>query len=67
SIVKALVSGGFHGMAQELGSAAAATMAAIPAKGAMVLSKGKAVAKFGAGKLENHQAEKKRRQDMNRM
>ena len=67
SIVKALISGGFHGMAQELGSAAATTMAAVPAKGAMVLSKGKAVAKFAGGKIESHQAEKKRRQDMTRM
>ncbi len=67
SIVKSLVSGGFHGMAQELGSAAATTMAAVPAKGAIVLAKGKAAAKFAGGKLENHSAEKKRRQDMHRM
>jgi hypothetical protein len=67
SVVKALVSGGFHGMAAETGAAAAATMAAIPAKGAMALKKGKAVAGFVVGKVDNYKAEKKRQQNMYRL
>jgi len=66
SIVKSLVAGGFHGMANEIGTAAATTMAAVPAKGAMVYSKGKAAANFVGNKIESHKAEKQKQKDMYR-
>lgn len=66
SIVKALVAGGFHGMAKEIGSAAATTMAAVPAKGAMVLSKGRAAFNAVNGKIASNRVEKPKGQNMNR-
>jgi len=64
SIVKSLSSGGFHGMAQELGSAAATTMAAVPAKGVMVAKKGQAAMRIAGGKVESFQSERQKKRDM---
>ena len=66
SIVKSLTSGGFHGMAKELGTAAVATMAAVPAKGAMVASKGASAMRFARDTASNFRAEKKPRQNSSR-
>jgi hypothetical protein len=66
SIVKSLVSGGMHGMANEVGGAAAATIAAGPAKAKMAQKLGKAAANHVGGKIENRKAEKKKREDMYR-
>ena len=66
TIVKSLVSGGFHGMAKEIGGAAAATMAAVPAKAKMAHKVGKAATNYVGGKIDNYKAEQKRKRDMYR-
>jgi hypothetical protein len=66
SIVKSITSGGFHGMAKELGAAAATTMAAVPAKGAMVAKAGGAAKGWASGKVESYKAEKERQRSMYR-
>jgi hypothetical protein len=62
SIVKSLVAGGFHSLAGKIGSDAAMTMAAVPAKGAMVLSKGRAAMTATKGfvnsRVANYRSEK---------
>jgi hypothetical protein len=66
SIVKALIAGGAHGMAGEVGAAAAATMAAVPMKYQAAKKLGATAGKYVGGKIENHKAEQKKRRDMYR-
>jgi hypothetical protein len=70
SIVKALVAGGFHSMADKVGGDAASTMAAVPGKGAMLYTKGRAALSAGGGfinsKVSNYRAEKQRKRDLYR-
>lgn len=65
SVVSSLVGSGLSSMAPSIGSAAAMTMAAVPAKAALVYGKGKLVAggakSFAASRIANYQAEKERR------
>lgn len=70
AIVQSLVGAGFHSMAPKVASDAAMTMAAVPAKGAMVVTKGKMMVggakSFVGSRIASYQAEKKKRQDMYR-
>lgn len=65
SIVSSLVGSGFNSMAPTIGSAAAMTMAAVPAKAALVYGKGKMIAGgakgFASSRIANYRAEKEKR------
>jgi hypothetical protein len=67
SIVKSLVAGGFHSLAGKIGADAAMTMAAVPATGAMVMTKGRtamtATKGFVSNRLANYRAESQRKRD----
>ncbi len=66
SVVSSLVGSGFNSMAPSVGTAAAMTMAAVPAKAALVYGKGKMVAggakSFSGSRIANYRAEKAKRQ-----
>lgn len=70
SVVSSLVGSGFSAMAPGIGTAAALTMAAVPAKAALVYGKGKMIAggarSIGASRIANYRAEKERQRAMNR-
>lgn len=70
AIVKSLVGAGFHSMAPMLASGAAMTMAAVPAKGAMIASKGKMMVggprNFAGSRIESNQVQKKPRRNLYR-
>lgn len=61
SMVKALSGGGAHEMARDVGSAAFAAMAAVPAKGAVAFTKGKTAMNFVGNKITEHRAERDRK------
>ena len=67
AIVKSLVGSGFHSMAPKVATDAAATMAAVPAKGAMIFTKGKMLAggakSFAGGRIASNQVESKKRRN----
>lgn len=65
SIVSSLVGSGFSSLAPSVGNAVAMTMAAVPAKAALMYSKGKMIAgatkNIGAGRAANYRADKNKR------
>ncbi len=70
SVVSSLVGAGLNSMAPSVGADAAMTMAAVPAKAAMVYTKGKVIAggakNFAGTRIANHRAEKEKRAAMYR-
>ncbi len=65
SVVSSLVGSGFTSMAPTIGTAAAMTMAAVPAKAALTYDKGKMIASgaksFASNRIANYRAQKEKR------